>query len=63
MTLKKKLWNAKYCGEVLYEGHNWSLQYLPLIRWGFHIGKPSITCNVKWEIHIGPFYFAKWMDV
>ena len=63
MTLKKKFWNAKYCGERLYDGHGWVLHYLPLVRWGFHIGKPHIKCDVKWEIHIGPFYFAKWMDV
>ena len=63
MTLKKKFWNAKYCGERLYDGHGWVLHYLPLGRWAFPIGKPHIKCDVKWEIHIGPFYLAKWMDV
>ena len=62
MTFRKRLWNAKYCGEMLHEGSNWKLQYIPLLRWGFHIGKPArkIQSGVTWEIHLGPFCFTKW---
>ena len=63
MVKLSKFWYTKHFGYPLYESDKWRIQWLCNLHWGFNIGKPKgYASDVKWEIHIGPFYLARWKE-